>query len=147
MASLTGSTLPLACKPGINACTAAALPRTSHSFGCSWHYRAQTLVLSAALAGIGVCAALALLDLPQTEELPPLECLFTVDEETGLTGEGQRCLVCSVRCEELRSTCPLRISRRLQPSLQRCSAPASPTVHACAQPPDLIRCSSAVAGR
>lgn len=39
--------------------------------------------------GIGVCAALALLDLPQTEELPPLECLFTVDEETGLTGAFQ----------------------------------------------------------
>lgn len=36
--------------------------------------------------GIGVCAALALLDLPPTEALPPLECLFTIDEETGLTG-------------------------------------------------------------
>ncbi|PSC67193.1 aminoacyl-histidine dipeptidase [Micractinium conductrix] len=36
--------------------------------------------------GIGVCAALALLDLPATETLPPLECLFTIDEETGLTG-------------------------------------------------------------
>lgn len=40
-------------------------------------------------AGIGVCAALALLDLPASEELPPLECLFTVDEETGLTGEAR----------------------------------------------------------
>jgi len=36
--------------------------------------------------GIGVAAALAFLDLPATEKLPPLECLFTVDEETGLTG-------------------------------------------------------------
>lgn len=37
-------------------------------------------------AGIGVCAALALLELPSSQALPPLECLFTVDEETGLTG-------------------------------------------------------------
>ena len=38
--------------------------------------------------GIGVATALALLDLPNSAEypLPPLECLFTVDEETGLTG-------------------------------------------------------------
>jgi di/tripeptidase len=36
--------------------------------------------------GIGVAAAMALLDMPDTVELPPLECLFTVDEETGLTG-------------------------------------------------------------
>ena len=36
--------------------------------------------------GIGVAAALALLDLPEDTKLPPLECLFTVDEETGLTG-------------------------------------------------------------
>ena len=36
--------------------------------------------------GIGVAAALALLDLPKNAKLPPLECLFTVDEETGLTG-------------------------------------------------------------
>lgn len=36
--------------------------------------------------GIGVCAALALLELPPSETLPPLECLFTIDEETGLTG-------------------------------------------------------------
>jgi hypothetical protein len=35
--------------------------------------------------GLGVCAALALLDLPQGAKLPPLEALFTVDEETGLT--------------------------------------------------------------
>ncbi len=28
----------------------------------------------------GVCAALALLDAPPTTKLPPLECLFTVDE-------------------------------------------------------------------
>lgn len=36
--------------------------------------------------GIGVAAAMALLDLPKETPLPPLECLFTVDEETGLTG-------------------------------------------------------------
>ena len=36
--------------------------------------------------GIGVAAAMALLDLPADTSLPPLECLFTVDEETGLTG-------------------------------------------------------------
>jgi dipeptidase D len=38
--------------------------------------------------GIGVAATLALLEIPVTEEtpLPPLEALFTVDEETGLTG-------------------------------------------------------------
>ena len=36
--------------------------------------------------GIGVAAALALLDMPNNCKLPPLECLFTVDEETGLTG-------------------------------------------------------------
>ena len=37
--------------------------------------------------GIGVAAALALLDLPASAKLPPLECLFTIDEETGLTGK------------------------------------------------------------
>ena len=36
--------------------------------------------------GIGVAAAMALLDMPNDSVLPPLECLFTVDEETGLTG-------------------------------------------------------------
>ena len=36
--------------------------------------------------GIGVAAAMALLDLPADTSLPPLDCLFTVDEETGLTG-------------------------------------------------------------
>ena len=36
--------------------------------------------------GIGVAAALALLDMPTSAKLPPLECLFTIDEETGLTG-------------------------------------------------------------
>ena len=36
--------------------------------------------------GIGVATALALLDMPADAKLPPLECLFTVDEETGLTG-------------------------------------------------------------
>ncbi len=36
--------------------------------------------------GIGVAAAMSLLELPATAKLPPLECLFTVDEETGLTG-------------------------------------------------------------
>lgn len=35
---------------------------------------------------MGVAAALALLDEPATTKLPPLECLFTVDEETGMTG-------------------------------------------------------------
>jgi dipeptidase D len=36
--------------------------------------------------GIGVAAAMALLESPTTSKLPPLECLFTIDEETGLTG-------------------------------------------------------------
>ena len=36
--------------------------------------------------GIGVAAAMSLLELPATAKLPPLECLFTVDEETGLAG-------------------------------------------------------------
>ena len=36
--------------------------------------------------GIGVAAAMALLEMPNDRQLPPLECLFTVDEETGLTG-------------------------------------------------------------
>jgi dipeptidase D len=36
--------------------------------------------------GIGVAAALAVLDSPPGAPLPPLEALFTVDEETGLTG-------------------------------------------------------------
>ena len=31
--------------------------------------------------GIGVAAATALLDMPENSTLPPLECLFTVDEE------------------------------------------------------------------
>jgi len=35
--------------------------------------------------GIGVCCALALMD-DKTTDHPPLEMLFTVDEETGLTG-------------------------------------------------------------
>ncbi|KXZ50230.1 hypothetical protein GPECTOR_17g868 [Gonium pectorale] len=39
--------------------------------------------------GIGVAAALALLSCPPSATLPPLECLFTVDEETGLTGAFQ----------------------------------------------------------
>ena len=39
-----------------------------------------------------MCAALALLELPPSEALPPLECLFTVDEETGLTGEELWCV-------------------------------------------------------
>eukprot|EP00466_Bigelowiella_natans_P009826 jgi/Bigna1/88978/estExt_fgenesh1_pg.C_410119 len=39
--------------------------------------------------GIGVAAAIALLRMPRTASLPPLECLFTVDEETGLTGAKQ----------------------------------------------------------
>ena len=36
--------------------------------------------------GIGVATALALLEMEEGAKLPPLECLFTVDEETGLTG-------------------------------------------------------------
>ena len=36
--------------------------------------------------GIGVATALALLEMAADARLPPLECLFTVDEETGLTG-------------------------------------------------------------
>ena len=36
--------------------------------------------------GIGVATALALLEMRSDAQLPPLECLFTVDEETGLTG-------------------------------------------------------------
>lgn len=36
--------------------------------------------------GIGVAAALALLDAPPSTPRPPLQALFTVDEETGLTG-------------------------------------------------------------
>lgn len=36
--------------------------------------------------GVGVCTALAILDLPASAKLPPIEALFTVDEETGLTG-------------------------------------------------------------
>ncbi|KAL6777769.1 hypothetical protein ACKKBG_A15575 [Auxenochlorella protothecoides x Auxenochlorella symbiontica] len=36
--------------------------------------------------GIGVCAALAVLDSPPSTPLPPLEALFTVDEEVGMTG-------------------------------------------------------------
>ena len=36
--------------------------------------------------GIGVATALALLEMRGDARLPPLECLFTVDEETGLTG-------------------------------------------------------------
>jgi di/tripeptidase len=38
--------------------------------------------------GLGVATALALLDMPASTPLPPLECLFTVDEETGLTGSA-----------------------------------------------------------
>jgi len=36
--------------------------------------------------GIGVAAALAVLDMNAEVKLPPIEALFTVDEETGLTG-------------------------------------------------------------
>ncbi|KAL4521319.1 hypothetical protein Ndes2437B_g08090 [Nannochloris sp. 'desiccata'] len=36
--------------------------------------------------GIGVCTALAVLNLPSDAKLPPIEALFTIDEETGLTG-------------------------------------------------------------
>eukprot|EP00887_Chlorella_sp_A99_P003745 scaffold7.g3745.t1 len=36
--------------------------------------------------GIGVAAALAILEAPPTAKLPPIEVLFTVDEERGLSG-------------------------------------------------------------
>ena len=36
--------------------------------------------------GVGVAAALAVMDLPPDTPLPPIECCCTVDEETGLTG-------------------------------------------------------------
>lgn len=39
--------------------------------------------------GIGLAAAMAALESPHNLPLPPLECLFTVDEETGLTGAFQ----------------------------------------------------------
>jgi dipeptidase D len=39
--------------------------------------------------GIGVCAALAVLDLLPGAKLPPVDALFTIDEETGLTGAFQ----------------------------------------------------------
>lgn len=52
-----------------------------------WFSRACRLTArSFADNGIGVAAALALLDASPSLKLPPLECLFTVDEETGLTG-------------------------------------------------------------
>jgi dipeptidase D len=53
-----------------------------------WHaFQADGTTLGAD-NGVGVATALALLDLPPSSQhpLPPLECLFTVDEETGLTG-------------------------------------------------------------
>lgn len=49
-------------------------------------YGAPTGDARARASHAGVAAALALLDLPPSAKLPPLECLFTVDEETGLTG-------------------------------------------------------------
>eukprot|EP00877_Chromochloris_zofingiensis_P012989 jgi/Chrzof1/7944/UNPLg00004.t1 len=36
--------------------------------------------------GVGVATALALLDLPRAVKAPPLECLFTLEEEIGLNG-------------------------------------------------------------
>lgn len=48
--------------------------------------RISLSALHSADNGIGVAAALALLDAGPDVKLPPLECLFTVDEETGLTG-------------------------------------------------------------
>ena len=74
--------------------TAAAAWSRQRSCVCA---RAPALIPSAApgppptcvRAGIGVAAALALLDLPPSQALPPLEALFTVDEETGLTGGGR----------------------------------------------------------
>ena len=56
-------------------------------------------------AGIGVCAALALLDLPASEALPPLECLFTIGAQRGA---WQRCWWCHRRR-------PLSLPRPLPP--------------------------------
>lgn len=59
--------------------------------------------------GLGVATALAMLDQPSQTRLPPLECLFTVDEETGLTGafdldgsmlSGVRAPMCALACLE-----------------------------------------------
>ena len=49
-----------------------------------WMYADSTTL--GADNGIGVAAALSLLEAADDATLPPLECLFTVDEETGLTG-------------------------------------------------------------
>ena len=57
--------------------------------------------------GIGVAAAMSLLELPATAKLPPLECLFTVDEETGLTGayglDASLVTIQSRRCQRCQS--------------------------------------------
>ena len=50
------------------------------------HWLTATGTTLGADNGIGVAAALALLASPADAKLPPLECLFTVDEETGLSG-------------------------------------------------------------
>lgn len=50
------------------------------------HWLTATGTTLGADNGIGVAAALALLDSPADAKLPPLECLFTIDEETGLSG-------------------------------------------------------------
>ena len=63
--------------------------------------------------GIGVAAALALLDAETSVKLPPLECLFTVDEETGLTGAFglEPSMLSGLACRN--HYCPLQICRRL----------------------------------
>ena len=44
-------------------------------------------VTSSSCACAGVAAAMALLAQPATAKLPPLEALFTLEEEIGLNGE------------------------------------------------------------
>lgn len=52
----------------------------------------------------GVATIMAVLELPSTAKLPPIEALFTVDEETGLTGAFQVGLALSE--ESLSKTAP-----------------------------------------
>ena len=63
--------------------------------------------------GIGVAAAMALLELPANAKLPPLECLFTVDEETGLTGASA--LDASLVLPPLARRSPSRVLRHYYP--------------------------------
>jgi dipeptidase D len=56
-------------------------------WGTDWLTSNQTTLGSD--NGVGAAMALAVLEMPPTAALPPLEALFTVDEETGLTGVQQ----------------------------------------------------------